>query len=114
MENKVALLDFEGNTNIGLFMFANDKFALLGKEVDEKKKKEITSVLDVPVYTVSVMQTDLVGVFLTGNNEFILCPQIPEYEQKILVDICNEHDTKIFFLNHTLNTYGNSFCVGSK
>ncbi|MEC8339895.1 MAG: translation initiation factor IF-6, partial [Nanoarchaeota archaeon] len=80
MTNKVALMEFEGNANIGLFFFVNDKFAILGKQVDEKKKKEIENVLDVPVYTLQVLSTDLIGVFLSGNNEILLSPQLYEHE----------------------------------
>ena len=35
--SKVALMEFEGNPNVGLYMFVNDKFCLVGKELDKSK-----------------------------------------------------------------------------
>lgn len=114
MTNKVALMEFEGNANIGLFFFVNDKFAILGKQVDEKKKKEIENVLDVPVYTLQVLSTDLIGVFLSGNNEILLSPQLYEHELKQLEEICSKHDMKLIQIEDKLNTLGNNICVGDE
>jgi translation initiation factor 6 len=114
MTEHVALMDFEGNPNIGLFMFVNDSFALLGKTVPKEKKEEIEKILQVPVYQISVLQTDLVGVFLSGNNSMIISPELPEYEQKELESICLKHNVTFISISHNLNTFGNSLCVGEK
>jgi translation initiation factor 6 len=57
-------------------MFANDHFCLVGNVVDEKTKEKIQEVLGVPVHTINICGTPLVGVFIAGNNKCIIVPDI--------------------------------------
>lgn len=114
MSKKVVLMEFEGNPNIGLYMFVNDKFCLLGKEVDSKKKKEIEGVLGVPVYNISCLSTELVGVFVAGNNEYMIIPEMYDYEVDKFKEICDKHDVNLIVLFEKINTFGNGICVGDE
>ncbi len=114
MSKKVVLMEFESNPNVGLYMFANDKFCLLGCEVDSAKKKEIESVLGVKVYTVTVLGTELVGVFVSGNNETLVIPEMFDYERKVIDNICQEYGVKLLVMDNKINTYGNSMCMGKE
>ncbi|MEA3430945.1 MAG: translation initiation factor IF-6 [Nanoarchaeota archaeon] len=79
---------FHGNPNVGLYAFCNDKFCLIGKEVQEKTAKEIEKVLKVPVHRITIAGTSLIGVFVAGNNKRILLPEIVfEKELKVLDDL---------------------------
>ncbi len=81
----VITTNFNGNPNIGLYGFCNNKVCLLGQEVSEECAKEIELVLKVPVHRVTVCGTSLIGVFVTGNDNKILLPDIAfDYEQKKL------------------------------
>jgi len=114
MENKkISLLEFDSNPNIGLYLFVNDKFCLLGKEVSEEKKKEIENILNVPVYNLTIIGSDLVGVFVAGNNDFILIPKAHDYELKKIEEICAKHEVILHVVDEKLNTFGNNFCVGN-
>lgn len=112
MSKKVVLMEFEQNPNVGLYMFANDKFCLVGNEVDSKKRKEIEKVLEVPVYAVSCLGTDLVGVFICGNNDYLLAPDMYDYEIDNLKNICDKHKVEFVMIKDKINTFGNSICVG--
>jgi len=111
VDKKISLLEFENNPNIGLYIFANDKFAIIGKEVSKEKKKEIERVLDVPVYKLTILGTDLVGVFIAGNNDLLLIPQIYDYELKNIKEICEKHGVNLLSINEKLNTFGNNMSV---
>ncbi len=111
-EKKVVLMEFESNPNIGLYMFANDKFAIIGKEIDKKKQEEIQSVLNVPLYKTTVLGTDLIGVFVAGNNEMLIIPQMYDYELEVFKKIAKETDMKLIELNTIQNTLGNNLCIG--
>lgn len=111
MEDHVALLEFENNPNIGLYIFANDKFALVGCEISSKKKKEIESILKVPVHKVTALGTELLGVFLAGNNDLLIIPDVYEYELKEFESIAKKYNLKLITLSHRLNTFGNNLCV---
>lgn len=112
MSKNVVLMEFEGNPNIGIYMFSNNKFCLIGREVDDKKKQEIEKVLEVPVYKVSILETELVGIFVAGNDGFLVVPELFDYEKELLEKICKEHDTKLVILNNRLNTFGNNMSFG--
>ena len=113
-KKKVVLMEFESNPNIGLYMFANDKFAIIGQEVKSDKLKEIEKVLNVPVYRATVLGTELIGVFVSGNDEYLLLPQMYDYEMKIFEKICKEHSVKLVSLTDIQNTYGNNICFGKE
>ena len=107
-------MGFEGDANIGLYMFVNDKFCILGKQVHDEKRREIEEVLQVPVYNASVLGTELIGVFVSGNNDLLLTPDLYDYEMKILENITRKYEMKLIHLSSTFNTYGNNICFGNK
>lgn len=111
-KKNISMTDFEGNPNIGIYMYANDKFCLVGPKISEIKKKEIEKTLKVPVYNLTVLGTELIGVFLTGNNEFLMAPEMHDFEKKEFEKICAKHDVKLIVLNEIQNTFGNNICVG--
>ena len=103
-----AQLTIHGNQNAGLFIFANDKFCLIGKDVEEDDEKTIAEVLDVPTYRVSIAGSSLLGVFVAGNNKGIIAPNIIlDTEKEELMKICKQHDVKFTILNTTLTALGN-------
>lgn len=112
MSKKVSLLEFENNPNIGLYMFVNDKFCLLGQNVTEKKKEEIKNILNVPIFNITALGTELLGVFFAGNNEKMFIPEIFDYEMEQLDKIAKEFDVELIVINEKVNTFGNNFCVG--
>lgn len=74
--------NFNGVHNIGLYGFANDHFALVGKEVPEDIAEKISMILKVPVHRITIAGTSLIGVFVAGNNNKILVPNIIFDEEK--------------------------------
>lgn len=113
-DRKVVLMEFEQNPNIGIFMFVNNKFCLLGKEVNKTKKEEIANVLQVPVYQVPVLGTELVGVFIAGNDDFLLIPDLYDHERETFESITANHDMRLYTLVDKLNTLGNNVFIGEE
>lgn len=72
----VQQLSINGNPNVGLNIFCNNKFALIGKHVSDEQAKTIQEVLNVPVHKITIAGTDLIGVFVVGNEEKIIVPDI--------------------------------------
>ena len=110
-KKNIALMEFESNPNIGLYMFVNDKFCILGKDVNSSKKAEIEKILGVPVYFAKVLGTELVGVFISGNNNFILIPEILENEFSIFKEIADKHNIDLIKISDKFNTLGNNICI---
>lgn len=110
-KKKISLMEFEGNPNIGIYMFANDKFCLIGLDIAKEKQKEIEKCLNVPVYKTTILNTQLIGIFACGNNDFLIVPQTYTNEEKNLKEICEKHKTKLIIAKEILNTFGNNICM---
>lgn len=77
--------NFNGNQNVGLYGYCNNSYCLLGREVPEAKAKQIAKVLGVPVHQLTLCGTSLIGVFVAGNSDVLLIPEIAfDYELKRL------------------------------
>lgn len=80
------ITSFNGISNIGLYAFANDKFILLGKEVPLEEEKRLEAVFKVPIHRITIAGTSFIGVFVAGNNEKIIVPEIIFEEEKEELD----------------------------
>lgn len=106
----VLTLNARGNQNIGLYAYATDTYCLIGPELQEHKQ-EIQDVLQVPVHIHTIAGTGLLGVFLAGNDNTLLVPQIAFDHE---VESLQKHaHVKVFDTRHTalgnnlvLNNYG--------
>jgi translation initiation factor 6 len=102
---------YQGNPNIGLFGWANDKVCLVGHGFKDKVVSKIKKVLDVPIHKVSLCNTDLIGVFCIGNNEALVIPDTAlDHEIKELKEICKKYDMALEIVSTTLNALGNNIC----
>ena len=73
---KVLVTNFNGNPNIGLYMFASEKYCLVGLDVAAQEIAQIKKVLKVPVHRLNIAGTSMVGVFCAGNSNKLLIPGI--------------------------------------
>lgn len=78
--------NYYGNPNIGIYIYANDKIALVPKDTEDKLIKLIKSVLNIStVVRISIADTNIINVFVVGNNKGILLPHIvKEHELSII------------------------------
>lgn len=72
----VAILNFNGDPNLGIHGFATDSYCILGKSVPEKHIKFLQEIFDVPLIKASIYGTDLIGIFCAGNSNILLIPKI--------------------------------------
>ncbi|MEM1988873.1 MAG: hypothetical protein QXS41_03480 [Candidatus Woesearchaeota archaeon] len=107
------ITNIEENPAIGLFAFANDKFCLVKRGIKESLLKKFEEVLKVPCYEIKVMDSDLIGVFLAGNNDFLISPNLNEEELSSLKEICEKHKVKLILSNAVQNAFGNNIIVSN-
>lgn len=82
---KALKTDFDGNPNVGLYGFATDKYCLVGKGIRKEVLANMKEVLKVPVHTITINNSHLVGVYCCGNENLLLVPEIiKENEEKEL------------------------------
>lgn len=75
-----AKTSYMGDPNIGLHGLATDKYCVIPEAIPALKK------LSVPVVNITVAQTDLAGVFLAGNSNTILVPNIMTRRMTLLLE----------------------------
>jgi translation initiation factor 6 len=97
-----------GTSSIGLYGFANDTFALIGDTAPESFEDHVETVLDVPTTRVTVAGTNLIGAFITGNNETILVPDILEPHEK---DVFKDLPVDVAVIHTNYTCLGNNVIV---
>ncbi len=71
----IERLSIFGNDNIGVYIFANDRFAVVPKGVEPKVISAIKNALGVEVIECKICDTIIIGVMVAGNNNGILLPR---------------------------------------
>ncbi|MEM0453418.1 MAG: translation initiation factor IF-6 [Sulfolobales archaeon] len=65
-----------GNPNIGVYIFANNKVALIPPLSDSEIRRKLISNLGVEVIECRIADTNLIGVLVAGNDNGLLLPRI--------------------------------------
>jgi len=108
----VARIAIQGNPNVGLFVYATDKFALVGKSATEQDIENIKTTLNVPVHAVTIAGTNLAGIFLTGNSKFLLMPNICyDHEVSVVKQICAKYDTEVIVVDTKFTALANNLTL---
>jgi translation initiation factor 6 len=77
MPFKFLRVNFEGDSNVGMYGFATDSYCLMGIDSSRILQK-IRETLKTEVITSTVAGTDLASLFAAGNSNGILLPRIVE------------------------------------
>ncbi|MFP4401740.1 MAG: hypothetical protein ACLFPL_00770 [Candidatus Nanoarchaeia archaeon] len=110
-KKSVSMLEFENNSQIGMYFLATDKFVLCGKkELTPEQIKQIENVLHVPLISISCYNSDLIGVFLQvdkGSNIIYVPHDLYEEELEELNTIADKYEFSIVRVVSTNNALGN-------
>lgn len=102
-------LNFHGDSNVGLYGFATERFCLLGPSSEKSKKLE--EILKVPVHNVSVLHLDLIHILVTGNSHNVVVPNMLfDRDIAALEHVLAHHKVKLLVLN-TEHALGNMMLV---
>ena len=82
----VTKTSFFGNTNIGMNVFANDNFALVSSSLSEEYVELIEKILQVPTFKTNICGTDLVGIFVAGDNNTLFVPELTFPHERAVLD----------------------------
>ena len=103
---------FHNNVNIGLYSFATDTYCLLPKNLSRQLVENIKEVLGVPTYQIIIYNSNLIGVFCAGNEDYLFVPDfIPEDELKDLEKI---KEVKVIQLHTKFTALGNNIVIKDK
>ncbi len=105
------VLHVRGNPNIGVYIFANNKVALVPKGTESDVKKKVRDTLNVDVIEASIDDSPLLGVFLAGNDNVILAPKLIREEE---LNELRELGLKVLVVHSALTALGNVILANSK
>ncbi len=106
----IELTNFNGNPNVGLFAYCNDKYCLVGTEVRPKDAELLKEVLGVPVHRIRLAGTSLIGVFASGTDKLLLPSIVFDDELKELDKLGIEYEV----LETRLTALGNNIMCSKK
>jgi translation initiation factor 6 len=67
-----------GNSFVGAYCIATDKFAIVGRSASLEVEKRIAEALKVKAYRLNINGSSLVGIYLSANSNGILLPNITD------------------------------------
>jgi translation initiation factor 6 len=70
----LSRISLYGNANVGAFIFASDKCALIPNDSPPSVEKEVGEALGVPVLKATVGGSVLLGIFVVGNSAGFILP----------------------------------------
>lgn len=105
--------NFHGNPNIGVYVFINDKFAIVPKNTEDKFINLLRENLKVKeIVTTNIAGITVVGTMISGNEDFLIMPyNVLDDEVQV---IKNSLDVDIVTLPSKRTAIGNIMLMDKK
>lgn len=100
-----------GNPNIGVYIFANNKIALIPPIKEAGIKKKLRECLNVDLIECKIADSVIIGVLVAGNDHGILLPRIAKEEE---VTYLRELGINVEVLHTNFTALGNTMLVNNK
>jgi len=109
---EVAILNLMGNSNIGVYIHATDRFVIVPEDIDSEAETVVAEVLKVDIVKTLVGGSRLIGVLLAGNSKGVLVGSTAREEEiKRLRDAL---DVPVEVLPSKNNAVGNLIAANDK
>ncbi|MCE4609221.1 MAG: translation initiation factor IF-6 [Desulfurococcales archaeon] len=108
----VALLNLMGNSNIGVYLYATDKYVIIPEGLEEKEKEVISEILQVDIVEAQVGGSRLIGVLVAGNSNGLLLGSTVRDDE--IAKLKKELDINIEVLPSKNNAVGNLVAANDK
>ncbi len=83
---KIIQTHFSGNLNLGLYGYVTDSYGLISRAVKPVLFKKLEKLFDVPLVQTSIGGTDLIGVFVAGNEKSLVVPSVITDDETAMLD----------------------------
>lgn len=108
----LSRISLYGNANVGAFIFASDRFALIPNDAPESVEREVSEALRVPVLKTTVGGSVLLGIFIAGNSNGMILPNTSTDEE--IDAITSSTKLPVAIYNGKKNALGNMVLVNDK
>ena len=103
-----------GGSLIGIYLAANNSYVLYPRLMLKSLIKKFKSAFDVPLYPITINNSNLIGVYTASNKYGIIVPNIMKDDE---IDVLNSYlngSAEIGVLNSIDNAFGNLILCNDK
>lgn len=112
---EIYKLGLMGNANVGVFIYANDKVALVPPSITREEENTIQEALNVETVRITISGTFLHGILVVGNNNGIILPRNTNYEEiDALSKLLKKYGLNVYLSGSIYTALGNMFLVNNK
>ena len=112
---EIYKLGLMGNANVGVFIYANDKIALVPPTITNDEEKIVREALGVDIIRTTIAGTILHGILVVGNNNGVILPRNTSYEEiDLLSKLLKKYDLNIYLTGSRYTALGNILLVNNK
>ncbi len=108
----IARTDFEGDSNVGAFGIATDKFVFVSPNMSEKALQTIEKAFNLPLVQSTIATLDVIGLVTAGNSNGILVPYTTSDEE--LASLKQHTDIKIDWIDSKMTALGTIVLANDK
>ncbi|MFP3210975.1 MAG: translation initiation factor 6, partial [Thermocladium sp.] len=73
---EVVPLTIYGTNAVGVYVFANNKYALIPQDAPQRLYQGVIDALSVEIVPITIAKSNLIGIFVAGNDNGVLLPSI--------------------------------------
>ncbi len=112
---EIYKLGLMGNANVGVFIYANDKVALVPPGITREEENTIQEALNVETVRITIAGTFLHGILVVGNNNGIILPRNTNYEEiDVLSKLLKKYGLNVYLSGSRYTALGNMFLANNK
>ncbi len=112
---EIYKLGLMGNANVGVFIYANDKVALVPPGITREEENTIQEALNVETVRITIAGTFLHGILVVGNNNGIILPRNTSYEEiDVLSKLLKKYGLNVYLSGSRYTALGNMFLANNK
>ncbi len=112
---EIYKLGLMGNANVGVFIYANDKVALVPPGITREEENTIQEALNVETVRITIAGTFLHGILVIGNNNGIILPRNTNYEEiDVLSKLLKKYGLNVYLSGSRYTALGNMFLANNK
>lgn len=101
----LSRISLYGNANVGAFIFATDRCAMIPNDAPLSVEREVSEALGVPTLKATVGGSVLLGIFIVGNSKGIILPATSSDEE--ISAIAGATDLPVAVYDGKKNALGN-------
>ena len=101
----IARTDFEGDSNVGAFGIATDRFVFVSSNMSEKSLDVLEKAFNLPLVQATVATLDAIGLVSVATSNGILVPYTVSDEE--LAELKNASDIRVDWLDDKMTALGN-------